>query len=423
MPTRLSMLKPLAPFAVAAVFAAPAQADDEVRAIVAEMLADAETRTSLLADGNAGHDGSKFFLAGDGYKLTIGGHMQFRYTANFRDDSPTGDDFSSGFTNRRLKLDINSVLPGGWETYFTARLRSGGELEAEIAAVAKKWGDGWQFRGGQFRFHIVREETMADRRMVALERSIPTFAYAQGYPQGVELSKTNESTRWFVAFGDGLKSDNTDLLDKEDTSKFVVSKEAEYAFSGRFDAVVGQDADFKRFDEMNPRRGKGTGALVGGAVHWQQSPNTAAPTDRDRDTLLYTADALVHGDGWTIFGAFIGRYTETRSSSADSDFNDFGATVLAAWNVAEKWDLYARWEALYVDSARGQLGTNFNFLTFGASHSFAGHAAKVTGDVLWALDDTTGLRTLGLLPSSGIGLSGQGEENEVAIRVQFQMLF
>jgi len=63
--------------------------NDEVRALVAEMLADADTRSSLLmSGGNAGHDG-KFFLADtDGnFRLNVGGQVQFRYIANFGDSN------------------------------------------------------------------------------------------------------------------------------------------------------------------------------------------------------------------------------------------------------------------------------------------------------------------------------------------------
>ena len=73
------------------------QSNDNVRAIVSEMMSDAETRSSLLAGGDAGHDG-KFFIAGDGFRLNVGGQIQFRYLLNFRDDDVApADDFSNGF--------------------------------------------------------------------------------------------------------------------------------------------------------------------------------------------------------------------------------------------------------------------------------------------------------------------------------------
>src|SRR5439155_5453186 len=59
---------------------------DETRAIVAEMLADAQTRTSLLAAGGAGHDGQFYLASPDGsFRLNVGGQIQFRYILDFRD--------------------------------------------------------------------------------------------------------------------------------------------------------------------------------------------------------------------------------------------------------------------------------------------------------------------------------------------------
>ena len=79
---------------------------DEVRAIVAEMVADADERSSLLAGGTAGHDGGFYLASDDGaFKLGINGFVQFRYYAGFRDEDNTvgdADDFSSGFQMRRI---------------------------------------------------------------------------------------------------------------------------------------------------------------------------------------------------------------------------------------------------------------------------------------------------------------------------------
>jgi hypothetical protein len=63
---------------------------DEVLAIIGEMQADAETRSSLMQSTASNHDG-KFFLASpDGaFRLNVGGQLQFRYNLNFRTDDDT----------------------------------------------------------------------------------------------------------------------------------------------------------------------------------------------------------------------------------------------------------------------------------------------------------------------------------------------
>src|SRR5262245_15113259 len=54
---------------------------DEVRAIVAEMLAEAEARSSSLAGASAGYDAGQFYMASDNgdFRLSISGFLQFRY--------------------------------------------------------------------------------------------------------------------------------------------------------------------------------------------------------------------------------------------------------------------------------------------------------------------------------------------------------
>jgi hypothetical protein len=81
---------------------------DEIRAIVAEMLADAQNRSSLLqGQGNAGYD-KKFFLASpdNNYRLNIGGYVQFRYGINFGNDDVVNE-YQSGFSFRTTRLEFS----------------------------------------------------------------------------------------------------------------------------------------------------------------------------------------------------------------------------------------------------------------------------------------------------------------------------
>ncbi len=68
--------------------AASSTESDDVRALVAEMIADAESRSSLLqSGGTAGHDGNFFLSSADGnFTLKMSGQLQTRYTLNFNDD-------------------------------------------------------------------------------------------------------------------------------------------------------------------------------------------------------------------------------------------------------------------------------------------------------------------------------------------------
>ncbi|HYE01658.1 MAG TPA: porin, partial [Phycisphaerales bacterium] len=130
---------------------------DEVRAVVAEMLADAETRSSLLQGGaSAGHDGKFFIASNDGnFRLNLGGQIQFRYIINFSDEDNalTEDEFDTGFQTRRTKLDFTGhVINPNW-TYrvLTNFDRANGNAFLEDAFVEYRFASGMRARWGQFK--------------------------------------------------------------------------------------------------------------------------------------------------------------------------------------------------------------------------------------------------------------------------------
>jgi phosphate-selective porin len=422
------------------VSVASANTNDETKAIVAQMLADAETRSSLLSAGDAGHDG-KFFIAGDGFRLNVGGMLQFRYNLNFRDDTNT-DDFQSGFQNARVKLDFNGKINRDWDFRILTNISdfSVGQFDdgdfgsssssgtgLEDAWVRYNFPNGWKLRWGQFKLPGLREELVSDSHQLAAERSLANQAFSQAWSQGVELAYEAESWRMAVAFSDGLNSSNTDFAGNptnpsaENTGIFRVSGEADWAISARGEFLfAGNWAQFKDFTSP---KGSDFGAMLGVAGHFQQSENTNNPGDLDRDTFQYTADISLKGDSWNLFGAFIGRYTELSTLSAETDFHDFGAVIQGGWRFAENTELFARWDGLFFDSDRNLSEDNFNFITGGINHYFAGHAAKFTADVVYAFEETNVLNSLGILQDTGVGLLGDSEDGEIVIRGQFQLLF
>lgn len=407
---------------------AQSQSSDEVRAVVAEMLSDAETRSSLLAGGDAGHDGSDFFIAGDGFRLNIGGQLQFRYVFNIRDEDSTGgssrvDDFTHGFQTRRIRFDVDGELNKDW--FFRVRLNgdSGGSSDTafDYAYAGYKFANGWKATWGQFKLPVLREEMVSSAKQLAAERSFTNSVYTQGFSQGIQASYEEETWRGFIAFSDGLNSANTDFNTSENTAGFATAGQAEYAFTGRAEFLF--SGNFQQFEDFTSAKGSDFGFLLGLAAHWQQSDNTPVAGDEDRDTFQYTADASLEGDSWNLYGAFIGRYQEDSIGAAQQDFNDFGAVVQGGWRFAENTEVFARWDAIFADSDRNLTEDTYNFLTVGLNQYYAGHAAKATVDVVWAFEATNDLNAFGSLPDTGVGLIGQTDENEVAIRLQFQLLF
>lgn len=397
--------------------------NDEVRSIVAEAMADAETRSSLLAAGDAGHDG-RFFISGDGYRLNVSGIFQSRYIANFRDEDTTNNEFEPGFQIRRAKLAFSGDINKDWFFNVRGAFERGenGNFQLDYGFAGYKFAKGLRLTVGQFKLPLLREELVSDSKQLAADRSVTNSAFTQDYSQGISLDYEAEAWRLSGAFSDGLGTRNTDFTNNEiytNTGQFNNTGEADYAFTARFEYLF--SGNWKMFEDFTSEKGQDFGALVGVAGHWQQSANTAAASDFDRQTGEFTVDASLEGDSWNVFGAYIGRYSQFRNAGSDTDLYDSGIVVQGGWRFAQNTEVFARYDLIIADSDRFTGGEdNFNFLTAGFNQYWAGHAAKGTLDVVWSFDDTS---NLSVLPNTAIGLLGDSEENEITIRAQFQLLF
>ncbi len=385
-------------------------ASDEVRAIVAEMMADSQGRSSLLANGaTGGHDGRFFVASSDGaFRLNVGGQIQFRYIINWLDEDEDEDDFDGGFQTRRTKLDFTgNIINKDWTYRVLAAFdRDGGAAVLEEAWAQYNFGNGWKARWGQFKLPLLREELVSSSRQLAVERSFVNEFFTQDRSQGIELSYEQEDWRFAFAFSDGLDTENTDINS---------DAENDYAFTGRFEYKMA--GTWSRFADFTSREGDDFASLLGIAAHYQRSRNTGNPADVDTDLFQYTADVSLEGDGWNAFGAFIGRYTDSDSLAGGASFHDIGAVVQAGYRFAPETEVFARWDGLFLDSDRNLEDDSVNFLTFGVNQYYAGHAAKATIDLVWALDETAGLA------DTGLGLLGSMEDNALALRLQFQLLW
>lgn len=414
------------------------QSTDEVRAVVSEMMADAETRSSLLSGGDAGHDG-RFFIAGDGFRLNIGGYIQTRYYMNFRDEGEVGqpgfgdpqDDFTHGFYMSRVKVDFSGELNKDW--FYRVRLGASSAsnpdadssessgVNFDYAYGGYKFANGMKVTFGQFKLPLLREELIADTKGLAVERSMVNDLFSQGYSQGIQFSHEYETWRWCGAFSDGVNSANTNWTSQTNTSGFITSGQAEYALTGRFEFLF--SGAWKQFEDFTSPKGSDFGFMMGAAAHWQQSTQTPVITDNDQNMFEFTVDASLKGDSWNIYGAFVGRQQDNRAAGVDSDYFDMGAIVQGGWRFAENTELFGRWDAVFFDDDRGTNQDSSNFITVGVNQYFAGHAAKATLDLIWAVEETSELTFTGGVPNTQIGILGENSSGEVCIRMQLQVVF
>lgn len=384
-----------------------------------ELLADAGSRVNFQSAGTAGHDG-KFFLASpDGeFRLNITGQIQFRYNFNVRDAAGNDEDITNGFHMRRAKISFDGkVAPKIHYKVKGAFSRSSGNFGLEDAYGKYVFDNGVTVKWGQFKTPFLREENTSSSKQLAADRSIANETFNQDFSQGVEIAYTADTFRILGAVSDGFNTDDT---------AYFSTKEADFAITARAEARFG-DADWKTFKDFTSFREGKTGALVGVAGHWQSSGDTgntdtfANTAVTGMDMFSYTADASYEGGGWNIYGAFVGRTIDPDNSAS---FDDFGAVVQGGAFITDKDELFARWDAVFPDSDRGAGSDDFNTLTFGANHYFVpgSHAAKFTADVQWFLDNQSNSSSL-IGSEEGVGLAPTNQDDEVAIRLQMQILF
>lgn len=355
----------------------------EIRAIVADVLADGATRSSLRADGaTAGWDKSKgFFLASpDGaFSLSIKGDTQIRWAYDRRDigssDAASGSPASStdpdarGFEIRRTRLTFaGNVIDSSWTYYIQAlwnrAASSGSNATLNDAYLEKALGDGFTLRAGQFKTPFLREELVSANLQLAIERSSVNEVFSTSRSQGIRLGWSDDTMRVEAFYGDALRANATGPYALSGSNAVALNSGAaqgvptgantsfsqvptDYAFAGRVEFKP--SGDWKQFRDMQGFRGEGQGTLLGLAGYIEQ---VDALVDGPSPDVVWSAtgDVTVDFDGASLFGYAVYRsvsLTEdaaVRGGGVDDELSQWGAVVQGGVFVADDLELFARYE-------------------------------------------------------------------------------
>lgn len=389
------------------------------------MLADAETRSSLLQSGAvAGHDGKFFLAAPDGsFRMNISGQMQVRYTLNFRDDEgDTVDDFDGGFTMPRVALRFDGSM---YEDFIyavqAAFERDGGAFTLEDAYAGYVFENGLLLIAGQYREPVLWEDVINDTHSLAVDQSVVNAVFNPGRSQGIWTHYSAEKWRMWAGVNSGIRSSNTDF--NTDPADWGATTRWEWKFAG----------DWSQFDQFTSPRGSQFAAKLGGGLHFEQSAHVPGPVGPglpgtlETNLFAYTADLMFKGDGWNIFGMGVGLHSDTNGGVGS--FDDFGFMVQGGVFVTDDIEPFVRYDVILPDSGRAA-DSAFNTLTIGANYYLHGQAAKFTFDLQYFFDDVASNALVAGAASGApnsvgnrIGLLPSGEDGQVAIRLQFQLLF
>jgi uncharacterized coiled-coil protein SlyX len=435
---------------------------EEVRALIGDVLQDADTRASLAGHGmTAGHNGGFFLASEDGnFLMNIGGQIQTRYIYNDTDDRSgtsggSEDDETYGFQMRRAKLRVSGHVVDPRLTYVIQLTNTFGENNndgnivgpgsedssssfavLEQASFGYEFADGWQVVGGQLKGPFLREEAVDSRHQLAVERSFTADYFTIDYTQGVGVNWTGEimdtPTRIATLIHDGSYTAGLDHYQEL----------TDFAIAGRVEVLL--DGSWDQFDDFTSSSEGDTGLMIGAAINWE-APNTGEDTNESgeqHDILKWTADVSYEMPEMSGFNAFAAIIGQTISDAAGEDNSSTAAQQLAfvvqagVYAIPDTLELFARYEQLDFDgffyinapedsgdkdaSSLSEYMDEVQMLTLGMNYYFADHAAKFTLDGVWVFDNMP-------ISDSGAGLqendSDIDDDEQFAIRAQFQLLF
>lgn len=404
---------------------------EEIKALVQDVLADADQRASLSgAAVRTGYQGGFRVANEDGsFLLQVNGLIQLRYILNSRDGSEEGgnpeDDCLSGFEINRANLAFSGHIASPRITYALqlAVDRTDNSVSADRIVLGYQLTDGLALWAGEDKAPFLREELVADGMQMAVERSAINEFFTIGTVQGIGAVWTPaniDMLKVSVAISDGIRSGESDDAGQSnywlnDNEKAYWEDDNDYAITARVDVKV-----FGAWDQMNDFTawgGENMALVIGGAIHYDvgDTGNTG-----DNDSLfMWTVDASLEVAGLSVYGAFVMAHPEWEDGG---ESQAWGAIGQVAYNINDQCEPFARIEFLNTDVNSD--GGDTTIVTLGANWYNAKHSAKFTADVVWALDPIV---NPGGQPISagatGLLTDGDNNDNQLVLRLQYQLGF
>ena len=450
----------------------------QIRAIVSDTLADAETRTSLQSSGMTGgwnKDQGGFFIAsssGD-FKLNIKGQIQVRWAYDHRNNTGLGatapKSDSWGFENRRTKLTFGGfVVDPSW-TYevkevfnrTTGTVSSGTQTysannivgSVEDIWVQKDFGDGIMLRAGQFKAPFIREELVSSSAQLAVERSLVNDVFSPKFSQGLQVEfggRAGDQWRGLAFYGDGLRANATSVPTSSTaaaggyaggyTTSFSQNT-TNYAFAGRLEYLGA--GTWKAMKDFNSYIGDDASWMVGvGGMAQSLRPvndGNVTPITTTDNMWGATADVTVNFGGASIFAYGVYRNVgltgdvATRGGGTSDSIDQWGAVVQAGYFLNTQLEVYARYELGNTGTDKFRTadpGTNLDnvsLVSLGLNYFVGGSKdLKWTTDVGYAITPVGDFNSSGadwLTDGSSTAGNGFSNEGQWVIRSQFQLLF
>ncbi|MEM6333557.1 MAG: porin [Planctomycetota bacterium] len=417
---------------------------EEVKALINEVLADADTRSSLHGGGvTAGHDGKFFIASADGnYRLNVGAFLQTRYILNINGSDPdnTGPDGTfdtsgsgnitndgQGFQLARTELTFSghAVVPElGYKVVLSGDRDGDGSAFSDDAYVSydfHKFVKGLKVKVGHQKLPFTRQTLISDGYQLAVDRSSVDSLFTLKRQVGVDIGYKTDAYKLNFQVGNGANTNISDFNGDD------AGNDADYALTLRGDWNVFK-SDWKQSKDAIAWSGKPTALFIGGAVHWQEGGSE-------------TDDGFPFGDeylGWTVDGIYKtgpfsvqAAYMQGLLHAEDQkDTTPWGVLAEAGYMLSpDKIQPFVRYEAFDTNLKGG--ATN-HLATAGFNWFIKKHNLKFTADAVWVVhgEELKKFAPFGSDPfSDGLGFTdgegggGTSGDGQVVLRTQLQVLF
>ena len=395
------------------------------RAYAAELLADADARTSLLAPGEASYDpGRGVGITSGDTALHVRFFQDFRYIGSFRGVSGAGGaaDTTTGFQNAhtrvRFQADLGPDVSGVIQLEAADPSSSMGAVGLLDGYIDYRLNDDLSVRIGQFKHPLLASYYMVSpAHVLTVDRSLVSDFFATGRQQGVQFTWTADDVQILGSLSDGIKTSNTDITS---------GSEADFAVTGRVNWKLA--GDWSDLTHTTSFQGDDESVYVGGAVLYQSGGNTNGTADED--LAIFTLDGTWRGDGWNVRGEAVAYHLD---ASGGPEFTHYGLNAQGGLFIAPDVEVFASWDSLILDDNAAPIIHDVqNFVTLGGRWFPFGesYSAVVVADTVIALEETANLTSFSAigvppsyLPNTKQGLFGDTGTGEVAFRLALRLLF
>jgi hypothetical protein len=325
-----------------------------------------------------------------------------------------------------------SVVTGAAATVATTTATTtstAGQAFVDFGYVQKTMDNGFSFRLGQFRAPWMREMLVEDGMQLAVDRSVLSAYFGQGFSQGLGFGYAQENWKVDAYVGNGVY---TGVANGPGTGQNQgwSTNATNWSFAGRFEYLI--KGNWDQFADESSFRGEDFGVMVGVAGIAQRYDNQAiAPTQSGDKTYGFTADVTMDFGGANLSAAFVW-VRQDFSLAGKDNVSPYGFNVQGGYFVTDDIELFGRYEFVDYKGLNGAVAGSdqdqYNGVTLGANWYLAGHNAKLTVD--WSMNlksfsNNQNLTSLGWRPdgTSQAGGAGSDENNQWALRAQMQLMF